>query len=152
MFTKLATAGLLLALTLCAPIAEAAKIYQLADATVYLKDGTTDQYSGTTKLSMPHKTTPCKEWKTHIQKIRKRRVRFRVPLSTLWSCGCRHGPTAAIHSYSYPSMDGAHSSTKRRNPPLTSIPEADTVSVPTAVYGSTMTVNFWWTTTARYPP
>ena len=56
MFTKLATAGLLLALTLCAPIAEAAKIYQLADATVYLKDGTTDQYSGTTKLSMPHKT------------------------------------------------------------------------------------------------
>ena len=56
MFTKLATAGLLLALTLCAPITEAAKIYQLADATVYLKDGTTDQYGGTTKLSMPHKT------------------------------------------------------------------------------------------------
>lgn len=56
MSIKLATVGLLLAMALCAPISEAAKIYQLADATVYLKDGTTDQYSGLTKLSMPHKT------------------------------------------------------------------------------------------------
>ena len=55
MFRKLATGWLLLASAMCAPIAEAAKIYQLADATVYLKDGTTDQYSGATKLSMPHK-------------------------------------------------------------------------------------------------
>ena len=56
MFRKLATVWLLLASALCAPIAEAAKIYQLADAIVYLKDGTTDQYSGATKLSMPHKS------------------------------------------------------------------------------------------------
>lgn len=56
MFRKLATGGLLLASVLCAPIAEAAKIYQLADATVYLKDGTTNQYSGASKLSMPHKS------------------------------------------------------------------------------------------------
>lgn len=56
MFRILATVGLLLALALCAPVAEAAKIYQLANATVYLKDGTTDRYSGLTKLSMPHKT------------------------------------------------------------------------------------------------
>ena len=55
MFRKLATVGLLLALALCAPIAEAAKLHQLVDATVYLKDGTTDQYSGLTKLSMPFK-------------------------------------------------------------------------------------------------
>lgn len=56
MFRKLVTGGLLLALALAAPIAEASKIYQLVDATVYLKDGTTEQYDGLTKLSMPHKT------------------------------------------------------------------------------------------------
>lgn len=56
MIRKLVTAGLLLTLALCCPIAEAAKIHQLADATVYLKDGSTDQYSGSTKLSMPHKS------------------------------------------------------------------------------------------------
>lgn len=56
MFRKLITGGLLLAIVLCAPIAEAAKIHQLVDATVYLKDGTTDQYSGATKLSMPYKS------------------------------------------------------------------------------------------------
>ncbi len=53
---KLATLVLLLASVLCAPIAEAAKIYQLADAIVYLNDGTTDHYTGATKLSMPHKS------------------------------------------------------------------------------------------------
>lgn len=56
MFRKLAIVGLLLALALCAPIAEAAKIHQLVDATVYLKGGKTEQYKGATKLSMPHKT------------------------------------------------------------------------------------------------
>lgn len=56
MLRKFFTGGLLIASVLCAPVAEAAKIYQLADATVYLKDGTTEQYSGLTKLSMPHKT------------------------------------------------------------------------------------------------
>lgn len=56
MFRKLVTGGLLLASVLCAPIAEAAKSHQLVDATVYLKGGTTDQYKGATKLSMPYKS------------------------------------------------------------------------------------------------
>ena len=55
MFRKLAIVGLLLALALCAPIAEAAKIHQLVDATIYLKDGKTEQYKGAAKLSMPYK-------------------------------------------------------------------------------------------------
>lgn len=84
MFRKLAIVGLLLALALCAPIAEAAKIHQLVDATVYLKGGKTEQYKGATKLSMPHKTDALQRVETPIPKIRKRRVKFHRPLSILW--------------------------------------------------------------------
>lgn len=46
---------LFLAAALCAPVAEAAKLHQLVDATVYLSDGSAEQYSGASKLSMPFK-------------------------------------------------------------------------------------------------
>lgn len=72
MFRKLATGGLLLVLALCAPNAEAAKLYQLADATVYLKDGTTDQYSGATKLSMPHKSDALQKVENAYTKKQKK--------------------------------------------------------------------------------
>lgn len=55
MFKQLSIVALLLAAALYAPVAEAAKIHQLADATLYLSDGTTQEYSGATKLSMPFK-------------------------------------------------------------------------------------------------
>lgn len=55
MFRQLSIVALLLAAALYAPVAEAAKIHQLADATLYLSDGTTQEYSGATKLSMPFK-------------------------------------------------------------------------------------------------
>lgn len=72
MFRKLATGGLLLVSALCAPNAEAAKLYQLADATVYLKDGTTDQYSGATKLSMPHKSDALQKVENAYTKKQKK--------------------------------------------------------------------------------
>lgn len=57
---------------LCAPNVEAAKLYQLADATVYLKDGTTDQYSGATKLSMPHKSDALQKVENAYTKKQKK--------------------------------------------------------------------------------
>lgn len=54
MFKKLVIRGLLLTLALFTQIEGSAKLHQLADATVYLKDGTIKQYDGTMKLSMPY--------------------------------------------------------------------------------------------------
>lgn len=72
MFRKLVTGGLLLASALCAPIAEAAKIYQLVDATVYLKDGQTAQYNGETKLSMPNKNDALQRVENAYTKLQKK--------------------------------------------------------------------------------
>lgn len=81
MFKKLATGGLLLALVLSASIAEAAKIYQLTDATVYLKDGTTDQYSGATKLSMPYRSDALQRVENTYTK--KQKKAGEIPLVTV---------------------------------------------------------------------
>lgn len=81
MFRKLATVGLLLALALCAPIAEAAKLHQLVDGTVYLKNGTSDQYSGLTKLSMPFKNDALQRVENAYTKNQKKAAE--IPSATV---------------------------------------------------------------------
>lgn len=55
MIKNLISWSLILISAIFAPTVEGAKIYQLIDARVYLKDGTVNEYSGDAMLSMPYK-------------------------------------------------------------------------------------------------